>query len=130
MKFKPKLVELVKEVGSFAIDSFVCELDKFCDEHIPLKPNSSKTDVSLLRFIANVVENSYVKKEAIDSKINKKSIVVDEYMRMKQRMGVHISADEKKIIEDLVEDLHSTGQIKKVSSLKYFLKKVKSLLLK
>lgn len=130
MKFKPKYVELVKEVGSHAIDCFVSELDKFCDEHIPLKPNSAKIDISLLRFLANVVENSYKKKNTIDEKMDKKKVVVDEYFRMKQRMGVNLTNDDRKAIEELIEDLHNTGAIKRVSSFKYFLKKLKQMLLK
>jgi hypothetical protein len=129
MKFKPQFVELVKEVGSFSIDQFVSQLDRFCDEHVPLKPNSPKVDISLLRFICNVIENSYVKKEVIDAKISKKKLAVDEYCRMKERMGVPLSAEERAEIENLVEDLHSTNQIKKISTMKFILKKLKKILL-
>jgi hypothetical protein len=130
MKFKKELVELVKEVGTFSLDKFICELDQFCDESIPISRSPVKIDVSLLRFIANVVENSFVKKDGIDAKVSKKKIVCDEYIRMKERMGVVLSADDKVAIENLIEDLHSTKQIKKVSNFKYFLKKVKNILLK
>lgn len=54
MKFKPKLVELVQEVGSFAIDSFVCELDKFVDEHIQLKQNLIRLKLITAQSVANL----------------------------------------------------------------------------
>lgn len=129
MKFKKDFVaQMVRDVGTIAVDTFVSQLDAFCDEVVPLKPNSSKIDVSLLRFIANVIENAFVKRDVIDDKVSKKELCLNEYIRMKQRMGINLTEEEVKVLEDLLEDLHSAGEIKKRSFFKYLLKKVKKIL--
>ena len=82
-----------------------------------------KIDLSLLRFLCNVVENSYNKKDVVDSKVNKKQIVIDVYIILKPQCN---NQDDKNILDKLIEDLHTSKQILKVSRLRYYYKLLKN----
>ena len=129
MKFKINRVKLIKELGQLTIDTFLTEFQKYCDEYLTTK-NNSKFDISLLRRLCNILENSYVKKNNVDEKLNKKQTVIDEYMRLKSKLNVQYSVDDKKVLETIIEDLHNSGQIKKISNLKLWSRRLKKLLSK
>ena len=83
---------------------------------------TEKIDPSLLRFLCNIVENSYNKKEVIDKKIDKKKVVLDVYLILKPQCN---NVDDKNVLNNLIEDLHTSGQIGKVSSIRYYWKVIK-----
>ena len=89
---------------------------------MPKKISSDKIDPSLLRFICNVIENSYTKKDVIDNKIDKKKVVIDVYIILKPSAN---NTDDRIMLDKLIEDFHTSGQILKVSRLRYYYKTVK-----
>ena len=129
MKFKINRVKLIKELGQLTIDTFLIEFQKYCDEYLATK-NNIKFDVSLLRTLCNILENSYVKKNNVDEKLDKKQTVIEEYVRLKSKVNIQYTPDDKKALEVIIEDLHNTGQIKKISSFKLWGRRVKNLLIK
>ena len=69
VKFSKFQVSLVKLSGSSSIDALVSEIVSFVKKSITnISPD--KLDPSLLRFLCNVVENSYCKKDIICSKVD------------------------------------------------------------
>ena len=76
-----------------------------------------KIDPSLLRFLCNIVENSYNKKDVVDKKNDKKKVVLDVYLILKPQFN---NVDDKNILNNLIEDLHTSEQIGKVSRLRYY----------
>lgn len=129
MKFKINRVKMLKELGQLTLDLFILEFQKYCDEMYSTK-NNDKFDISLLRSLCNVIENAYVKKNNVDDKLDKKQIVVNEYVRLKTKLGIQYSVEDKTQLEKHIEDLHNTGQIKKISSFKLWGRRIKKLLLK
>ena len=77
----------------------------------------------MLRFICNVIENSYTKKDVIDNKIDKKKVVIDVYIILKPAAN---NVDDRRMLDKIFEDLHSSGGILKVSRLKYYYKQIKN----
>lgn len=132
VKFKAELAELVKEVGSISLDMFKNDFIEFVKENFKNidQSNDTKIDRSLLRNLCNIVESTYNKKNVVDEKLDKKKLVIDVYFLLKPLSN---NDTDKKILEGLIEDLHNTGQIKKISlkrrtkkGLSGFLKKVVS----
>ena len=82
VKFSKFQVSLVKLNGSSAVDVLIGEIVKYVNENIK-KVSPDKIDPSLLRFLCNIVENSYSKKDIIDNKIDKKKVVIDVYIILK-----------------------------------------------
>ena len=113
---------LVKQSGSSSIDSLIGEIVDFVKENIK-KLSTDKIDPSLLRFICNVIENSYTKKNVTDYKIDKKKVVIDVYIILKPSAN---NEDDRQMLDKLIEDLHSSGQILKVSRLRYYYKVFKN----
>ena len=109
---------LVKLSGSSSADALINEINQSIKKISP-----DKIDPSLLRFICKIVENSYSKKCVADNKIDKKKIVVDVYVILKPSAN---SAEDKAMLDRLIEDFHSSGQILKVSRLKYYYKLFKN----
>jgi hypothetical protein len=118
-KFQSSLVILS---GSSSVDALINEIVSYVKESIKnISPD--RIDPSLLRFICNIVENSYSKKSITDNKINKKKIVVDVYIILKPNAN---TADDRAMLDRMIEDFHSSGQILKVSRLKYYYKLLKN----
>lgn len=115
MPFKSKHLDLIREVGGLAVTAFTQQLEAYIEAHVQIQAQSEPVDISFLRFIANVVENSLEKKSRVDNKIDKKKVVLDTYIRLKEKAGVAIAPEQRVALESVLEDLHSTGQIKKVS---------------
>ena len=82
VKFRKFQASLVKLSGSSSIDVLVGKIVSYVQEKIKLI-KIERIDPSLLRFLCNLVENSYSKKNAIDSKVDKKKIVIDVYIILK-----------------------------------------------
>ena len=122
VKFNKFQSSLVKLSGSSSVDALINEIVSYVKESIKsISPD--RIDPSLLRFICNIVENSYSKKSITDNKINKKKIVVDVYIILKPSAN---SADDRAMLDRMIEDFHSSGQILKVSRLKYYYKLLKN----
>ena len=122
VKFSKFQASLVKLNGSSSIDVLIGEIVSFVKENIK-KVSPDKIDPSLLRFICNVVENSYTKKDVIDNKVNKKKVVVDVYNILKPSAN---NEEDRVLLEKMVEDFHSSNQILKVSRFRYYYKLLKN----
>lgn len=124
-KFKSKWADLVVEVGSITLDIFEELYHEFVLSKVK-KVNNDVIDVSLLRALCNWLENAVDKKERVDDKIDKKKIVINEYIRLKPQANTD---QYRQILERLVEDLHNTKQIIKLSTKNKLFYKIKSFLL-
>ena len=122
VKFSKFQASLVKLNGSSSIDVLIGEIVSFVKENIK-KVSPDKIDPSLLRFICNVVENSYTKKDVVDNKVNKKKVVVDVYNILKPSAN---NEEDRVLLEKMVEDFHSSKQILKVSRFRYYYKLLKN----
>jgi hypothetical protein len=122
VKFSKFQASLVKLSGSSSIDTLIGQIVDFVKESVSnISPD--KIDPSLLRFICNVIENSYTKKDVIDNKIDKKKVVIDVYIILKPAAN---NVEDRKMLDKLIEDLHTSGQILKVSRLRYYYKVFKN----
>ena len=122
VKFSKFQASLVKLTGSSSIDSLIGEIVDFVKQSVS-NISTDKIDPSLLRFICNVIENSYTKKDVIDNKIDKKKVVIDVYIILKPAAN---NAEDRRMLDKMIEDLHSSGGILKVSRLKYYYKQIKN----
>ena len=122
VKFSKFQASLVKLNGSSSVELLISEIVNFVKENI-IKVSPDKIDPSLLRFICNLIENSYTKKDILDNKIDKKKIVIDVYIILKPQAN---NAEDKVLLEKMVEDFHSTKQILKVSRFRYYYKLLKN----
>ena len=122
VKFSKFQASLVKLNGSSSVELLIGEIVNFVKENIK-KVSPDKIDQSLLRFICNLIENSYNKKDILDNKIDKKKIVIDVYIILKPQAN---NAEDKVLLEKMVEDFHSTKQILKVSRFRYYYKLLKN----
>ena len=82
VKFSKFQASLVKLNGSSSVELLIGEIVNFVKDNIK-KVSPDKIDPSLLRFICNLIENSYNKKDILDNKIDKKKIVIDVYIILK-----------------------------------------------
>lgn len=122
VKFSKFQASLVKLNGSSSVEVLIGEIVNFVNENIK-KVSPDKIDPSLLRFLCNVIENSYNKKDIIDNKIDKKKVVLDVYMILKPHAN---NVDDRLILDKMVEDFHSSKQILKVSRFRYYYKLLKN----
>lgn len=121
VKFNKFQASLVKLSGSSSVEVLIGEIVGFVNQNIK-KVSPDKIDLSLLRFICNIVENSYNKKDVVDKKIDKKKVVLDVYLVLKPQCN---NVEDKNIISNLIEDLHTSQQIAKVSNFRYYWKVIK-----
>ena len=122
VKFSKFQASLVKLTGSSSIDSLIGEIVNFVKESVSnISPD--KIDPSLLRFLCNLIENSYNKQDIIDNKIDKKKVVVDVYIILKPQAS---TKEDRVLLEKIVEDFHSSKQILKVSRFRYYYKLLKN----
>lgn len=121
VKFNKFQTSLVKLSGSVSVDMLISEIVAFVNDKIK-KISPDKIDPSLLRFICNIIENSYNKKDVADSKIDKKKVALDVYLILKPQCN---TAEDKILLNNLIEDFHSTQQISKISNFKYYWKVIK-----
>ena len=121
MVFKKKWLSFVKDVGSISVDIFENMLHEYVASEIK-QVSQSEIDPSLLRWLCNVVENSIEKKQVIDEKIDKKRLVLNEYYKLKPNSRQH-----EQFLINIIEDLHNSNQIKKVSTKTKLYHKIKSM---
>lgn len=122
MKFKASRLELIKPLGNLAVSVFEESFKDFCMSHVNTKyPNGSKYDLSLLKYLCNILENSYDKKDkdVASQKLDKKKVVIDCYFAIKNKMGIALADSDREVIGNMIEELHNTKQIKRTSMFKY-----------
>jgi hypothetical protein len=122
VKFSKFQASLVKLSGTASVDVLINEIINYVNENVK-KISPDKIDLSLLRFLCNVVENSYNKKDVVDGKVNKKKVVIDVYIVLKPQCN---NQEDKNILDKLIEDLHTSKQILKVSRIRYYYKLLKN----
>ena len=122
VKFSKFQASLVKLNGSSSVEVLIGEIVSFVNQNVK-NVSPDKIDPSLLRFLCNVVENSYTKKDVIDNKIDKKKVVVDVYIILKPQAS---TKEDRVLLEKMVEDFHSSKQILKVSRCRYYYKLLKN----
>lgn len=71
-----------------------------------------KNDPEFIKYVCNLVENVFV--EHKKQKVNKKEIA----LQIIQKVIPILTDDDKKVIDTIIEFLHSSKQIKRVSSVK------------
>jgi uncharacterized protein (DUF2267 family) len=122
VKFSKFQASLVKLSGTASVDVLINEIVNYVNENVK-KISPDKIDLSLLRFLCNIVENSYNKKDVVDSKVDKKKVVIDVYIVLKPHCN---NQEDKNILDKLIEDLHTSKQILKVSRIRYYYKLLKN----
>ena len=120
VNFKTKWLGHIKEIGSVSFDIFEQLLTEYVKEHIK-QVSQDEIDVSLIRWLCNVVENSIDKKNVVDEKINKKDVVLKQYYALKTNAKQY-----EKTLVTIIEDLHNSGQIKRVKQRTKIYHKLKS----
>jgi hypothetical protein len=134
MRFKSSRIKgFVKPIGSLALSVFEDAFLNFCLENVNVNsPNGSKYDLSLLKYLCNVLENAYDKndKDIATHKVNKKDIVIKTYTAIKNRACIAIVEADKEILGSMIEELHNSKQIKRTSTFKYLFHLLKKRLLK
>ena len=117
-KNKAKVIQTFGEIQDFLTDTY---------KDIPDK-TSLKYLVSFILFVCCLVEEAYAKNTPENKKISKKDEVFNHINKF---IGIQLNEQDKKIIGEIIEDLHSSRRIKRVSYLqktlfivaKFFLKK-------
>ena len=122
VKFNKFQASLVKLSWASSVEVLIADIVSFVNENIK-KQSPDKIDPSLLRFICNIVENSYNKKDVVDKKINKKKIVLDVYVVLKPQCN---NLDDKNISNYLIKDFHTSEQILIVSGCRNYYKLIKN----
>ena len=120
VNFKSKWLGHIKEIGSVSFDIFEQLLTEYVKEHIK-QVSQDEIDISLIRWLCNVVENSIEKKNVVDEKVNKKEIVLKQYFNLKPNAKQY-----EKTLDKIIEDLHNTDQIKRVKQRTKLYHKLKS----
>ncbi len=120
--FKSKWADLIVEVGSISIDVFEMLYHQYVSTKV-IRINNDIIDVSLIRYLCNILENALSKKQIIDGKVDKKTVVINEYLLLKPQANNDAT---KIILNKIIEDLHNTKQIKKFSRNKKLLHNIKS----
>ena len=126
MKFRADKANLIKLSGDCSLDKFISDFHSFVCEHVK-NLNQDNIDPSLVRTLCNWIENAFQKNCVADEKVDKKKIVIDEYLKLKPHAN---NPETVCIIEKLIEDFHNAGQIVKVPVLKYIYKSCKKFVLK
>ena len=124
MKFvKPKLQALAvmdkSEIDTYIKSVYESIPDKVCLKFLP----------SFILFVCCVVEECYAKRSIHQCKIDKK---IEVLQHINTFLNTNISDNDKTIITSIIEDLHSSGRIKRVSRVQkmvftigsFFLKKI------
>lgn len=97
---KAKAVKNFGDVQEYLLETYKDVIDKTELKHV----------VSFIQFICCLVEEAYSKK----SKVNKKEEVFNHISKF---LKITLNDQDKKIIGEIIEDLHSSNRIKKVSYL-------------
>jgi hypothetical protein len=106
-KNKAKILKTASDIQIYLNDTY---------SDIPDK-SSLKYVVSFILFVCCLVEEAYSKKKIENKKVNKKDEV---FNHMSKFLNVSLNDQDKTIIGEIIEDLHSSQRIKKVSLLQKF----------
>ncbi len=117
-KNKAKIIQTFGDIQDFLTDTY---------KDIPDK-SQLKYLVSFILFVCCLVEEAYSKNTPENKKISKKDEV---YNHISKFLNAQLNEADKKIIGEIIEDLHSSNRIKRVSFLQktlflvagFFLKK-------
>lgn len=117
-KNKAKTIQTFGEIQDFLTETYKDIADK----------SQLKYLVSFILFVCCLVEEAYSKDTPENKKISKKDEVFNHIAKF---LNITLNDQDKKIIGEIIEDLHSSRRIKKVSLLqktlfivaKFFLKK-------
>ena len=117
-KNKAKVVQTFGEIQEFLTETYKDVSDK----------SQLKYLVSFILFVCCLVEEAYCKRNRENKKIDKKEEV---FTHIANFLSIHLTDQDKLIIGEIIEDLHSSRRIKRVSYLqktlfvvaKFFLKK-------
>jgi hypothetical protein len=112
-KFKKDWLPLVRELGSISVEIFEDMFETYVKEVVK-QVSDDAIDPSLLRLLCNILENSLEKKDVIDGKINKKSIVLNTYFKLKPQEVK--TPENQELLSKLIEDAHNSGAIKKIKT--------------
>jgi len=103
---KPKSIAL--NIASFnEIQSYIDDTYKDVSEKSRLKYLSS-----FILFVCCIIEEAYQPRNLQNKKVNKKEEVMKH---IETFLGITLSEEEKRVIGDIIEDLHSSRRIKRVS---------------
>lgn len=80
----------------------------------PTEKSNLKYIVSFILFVCCLIEEAYSKKSVQNKKVDKKE---ECFKHIEKFLNVALNAQDKTIIGEIVEDLHSSRRIKKVSFL-------------
>lgn len=105
---KPKSIAL--NIASFnEIQSYIDDTYKEVSEKPRLKYLSS-----FILFVCCIIEEAYQPRNLQNKKVDKKEEVLQHIATF---LGVALTEEEKRVIGDIIEDLHSSRRIKRVSFL-------------
>lgn len=118
VKRKAKTIQTAKEIQDFILEMFGDVADK----------NELKYLISFIELVCCAIEEAYSKKTVENKKVCKKDEALSHIAKF---LNIALTEQDKKTITGIIEDLHSSGRIKKVSYLhktvfmfaKLFLKK-------
>lgn len=103
-KNKAKVLQTAGEIQDYLTETYSDVSDK----------SSLKYLVSFILFVCCLVEEAYSKRSIHNKKIDKKEEV---FTHMAKFLNVTLNEQDRKIIGEIIEDLHSSRRIKKVSFL-------------
>jgi hypothetical protein len=114
MKFSSSLV---KPENSLKVKKLVADISNVVKEQLKDIPlDNQKIDPDIILFIANQIENSFDKSKSVShEKINKKDI----FIQILKKVIPSIQPHEEQIILSILEHLHSSGMIKKITSWRF-----------
>lgn len=118
-KNKAKTIQTSNDIQTFICDLYGSVSDK----------NELKYLSSFIELVCCAIEEAYGKKTVENSKVNKKDEAI---LQIATFLKVTLSDADKKMIGSIIEDLHSSNRIRRVSYVqktvfllaKFFLKKV------
>lgn len=103
-KRKAKTIQTAKEIQDFISEMFGDVPDK----------NELKYLTSFIELVCCAIEEAYSKKTIENKKVSKRDEALAHIAKF---LNVTLSEQDKKTIITIIEDLHSSGRIKKVSYL-------------
>lgn len=104
LKNKAKVIKSFNDIQNHLSKQYEDVLDK----------SQLKFLTSFIEFVCCLVEEAYSKKSPENKKVSKRDEVLNHITKF---LNIKLTEDEKRTIIDIIEDLHSSGRIKKVSCL-------------
>lgn len=112
------LAALLKPKNAISVAVKVSKIvQKLKDELKDYNFKESKTEPSLIEYIGRLVEAEFQKKKVIDSKVNKREILLQILEKL---CDIQLTEQDKNTIIPIIEHLHSTNRFKLVSNSRVF----------